>query len=592
MPTRQPAPAVVVWHRRDLRLADNPLYADLDGTRTLVALYCVDDDDFSRRPSAVGPWEVARVGPFAARFLVESLRALRGALRSRGSDLVVRWGQPHVVLPRLVQEMAAADPDGVGSRGVEVRFAADAAPGTSERQSEERVMGVLQAWPCRGQVRGIPTSTLFHPDDLPTSADDWRRLAHPNQKHRPKRRGRPKRDGGRAGEGKSGKVKDTSVPAYSTPSHLKGAPAVMGEWRRAARSANPIRAPVPAPAALPPTPKWLERGEIPKYSALMAPVLGSSGRTDSLFGLAPEMIVATVQAAAEDASADPRSAHDLVGGEAAAFEQLMTFLARGGGKVEDRAAAGVGNNGSAKLSAYLAFGCISAREVYAASAEVEGADWLCSHLEIRDYFLYRHASQGAAIFARLPPGAAKTEITWRDDLCRKGSEGAMLWARWASGSTGLPLVDASMRELWMTGYTSNRCRQNDASVLAKDLCIDWRAGAELMQWLLVDHDVASNWGNWAYFSGAGADPKNRHFRTVSQALKYDAGASFIRTWIPELQGCTVAQAIWPFGSSNIGGVEGWLKPVVDPWTQLTWQDAERARHNPDDWICMQSGDAS
>lgn len=106
--------------------------------------------------------------------------------------------------------------------------------------------------------------------------------------------------------------------------------------------------------------------------------------------------------------------------------------------------------------------------------------------------------------------------------------------RWALGLTGLPLIDAGMRELLATGYMSNRCRQNCASVLAKDLRLDWRYGAEFFQWLLIDHDIGSNWGNWRYFSGVGADPKQRHFCSISQGMKYDADAAFIKLWVPEL----------------------------------------------------------
>ena len=101
--------------------------------------------------------------------------------------------------------------------------------------------------------------------------------------------------------------------------------------------------------------------------------------------------------------------------------------------------------------------------------------------------------------------------------------------------------------------------------------VDWRAGAEWFQWCLADHDVASNWGNWGYFAGVGADPKQRHFRTVSQALKYDPGCAYVRKWLPELDGVDDEAALRPFARA----VHGWPAPLVDPATQLTWQDAER-----------------
>ena len=129
-----------------------------------------------------------------------------------------------------------------------------------------------------------------------------------------------------------------------------------------------------------------------------------------------------------------------------------------------------------------------------------------------------------------------------------------------------------MRELAQTGHCSNRARQNAASLLAKDLALDWRAGAEWFQWLLADHEVSANWGNWAYFAGVGADPKQRHFRTVSQAAKYDRTGAYVRRWLPELAAAGSAEAaLRPFAH----GVDGWPKPLVDPASQLTWQDAQR-----------------
>ena len=68
--------------------------------------------------------------------------------------------------------------------------------------------------------------------------------------------------------------------------------------------------------------------------------------------------------------------------------------------------------------------------------------------------------------------------------------------RWASGQTGLPFVDACMRELAGSGYTSNRGRQNVASFLTKEAGIDWRMGAALFECLLLDHDAAVNSANW------------------------------------------------------------------------------------------------
>jgi deoxyribodipyrimidine photolyase len=125
-----------------------------------------------------------------------------------------------------------------------------------------------------------------------------------------------------------------------------------------------------------------------------------------------------------------------------------------------------------------------------------------------------------------------------------------------------------MQELRTTGYCSNRVRQNAASVLTKDLGLDWRAGAEWYQFLLEDHCVGANWGNWMYFAGVGSDPKQRHFRTVSQAKRYDPTGSYVSQWIPEL--APLVSATMKHQPWNV--LEDWGPTIVDVKTQDTWQD--------------------
>jgi len=88
-----------------------------------------------------------------------------------------------------------------------------------------------------------------------------------------------------------------------------------------------------------------------------------------------------------------------------------------------------------------------------------------------------------------------------------------------------------MRQLNQTGYMSNRGRQLVASCLIYDLGIDWRYGAAYFESQLLDYDVASNWGNWQYIAGVGADPRGgRHFNLDKQARTYDPEQRFIQTW--------------------------------------------------------------
>ena len=132
-----------------------------------------------------------------------------------------------------------------------------------------------------------------------------------------------------------------------------------------------------------------------------------------------------------------------------------------------------------------------------------------------------------------------------------------------------------MIELRSTGWMSNRGRQNVASFLTKDLAVDWRVGAELFEMLLIDHDVAANYGNWQYFSGVGNDPKNRHFRTVSQGMTYDPQAEFVQMWIPSLKALEpeIAHAPWTLADGeDARGTSGslYLEPLVNVATQTKY----------------------
>jgi deoxyribodipyrimidine photo-lyase len=106
---------------------------------------------------------------------------------------------------------------------------------------------------------------------------------------------------------------------------------------------------------------------------------------------------------------------------------------------------------------------------------------------------------------------------------------------WQRGRTGIPLVDAGMRELWTTGYMHNRVRMVAASFLVKNLLIDWRHGEQWFWDTLVDADEASNPFNWQWVAGSGADaaPYFRVFNPELQAEKFDADGHYVREWAPE-----------------------------------------------------------
>lgn len=106
---------------------------------------------------------------------------------------------------------------------------------------------------------------------------------------------------------------------------------------------------------------------------------------------------------------------------------------------------------------------------------------------------------------------------------------------WQRGRTGIPLVDAGMRELWQTGWMHNRVRMVTASFLVKNLLIDWRRGEQWFWDTLVDADAANNPFNWQWVAGSGADaaPYFRVFNPELQARKFDPDGHYVRTWAPE-----------------------------------------------------------
>jgi deoxyribodipyrimidine photo-lyase len=184
---------------------------------------------------------------------------------------------------------------------------------------------------------------------------------------------------------------------------------------------------------------------------------------------------------------------------------------------------------SSHLSAWLAHGCISARQIWSDTMEyetTEGANdstyWLRFELLWREYFRWYSRKSDWTLFRRSGPNAI--EIPSDQNITRFES--------WKTGHTNCDIVDAAMRELNKTGWMSNRARQLVASHLIYELHIDWRLGAAYFESQLVDFDVASNWGNWTYIAGLGPDPRGgRIFNLNNQANRYDADQSYRKRWL-------------------------------------------------------------
>ncbi|MCM2337038.1 MAG: FAD-binding domain-containing protein, partial [Pseudomonas sp.] len=121
-------------------------------------------------------------------------------------------------------------------------------------------------------------------------------------------------------------------------------------------------------------------------------------------------------------------------------------------------------------------------------------------------------------------------------------------AAWQRGRTGVPIVDAGMRELWHTGWMHNRVRMIVASYLTKHMRMHWEHGARWFWDTLVDADLANNTQGWQWTAGTGADaaPYFRVFNPVSQAEKFDADGAYIARWVPELEALPVPARFAPW----------------------------------------------
>jgi deoxyribodipyrimidine photo-lyase len=192
----------------------------------------------------------------------------------------------------------------------------------------------------------------------------------------------------------------------------------------------------------------------------------------------------------------------------------------------------LGADYSSKFSPWLALGCLSPRYIFEEVQRYEkertknqSTYWLIFELIWRDYFRFISKKHGNRIFQL---GGIKNNV---DKWSR---EEEVFW-KWANGQTGIPFIDANMRELNTTGFMSNRGRQNVASFLVNDLNIEWRWGAAYFESQLIDYDVHSNWGNWMYIAGVGNDPReNRYFNTLRQAENFDPKGDYVRHWVSEL----------------------------------------------------------
>jgi deoxyribodipyrimidine photo-lyase len=229
---------------------------------------------------------------------------------------------------------------------------------------------------------------------------------------------------------------------------------------------------------------------------------------------------------------DSRTAIVFEGGESKAIQRLnhYFFESKCISNYKETRNGSIGADYSSKFSAWLALGCISPRFIYRELQKYEsefGANdstyWLVFELLWRDYFRFMMKKHQSNFFKQL--GIKNNKLKLFSDNVQKLQD-------WIEGNTGADFVDANMIELKLTGFMSNRGRQNVASYLCNDLKLDWRLGAAYFEEQLIDYDVCSNWGNWAYLAAVGNDPRdNRYFNIEKQAQTYDKNKKYRNLWL-------------------------------------------------------------
>jgi len=219
---------------------------------------------------------------------------------------------------------------------------------------------------------------------------------------------------------------------------------------------------------------------------------------------------------------------------------------------------------TSQLSPYLNLGIISIRQCLQALFRRQHGHFHIEHLGQQTWLdellwreFYQHILFDFPQVSKHQPFKADTKkIQWRDapeDL-----------AAWQQGRTGIPIVDAGMRQLLATGWMHNRVRMITAMFLTKNLLIDWRLGEQWFMQHLIDGDLAANNGGWQWCASTGTDsvPYFRIFNPVSQSQKFDANGDYIRQWVPELAHLD-AKAIHEPYAKNSNLALNYPKPIAD-----------------------------
>ncbi|KAI8632969.1 cryptochrome [Xylariaceae sp. FL1651] len=513
-------PKVLIYIvRHDMRVTDNPILDHLasssdHGFTHVLPVHIIPprqievsgflkdgtQSPFPEARSQVGRFW--RCGPHRVRFIAQSIWNLKENLSKLGNDLTLRIGKPYDVLKSLVEGLREHQ------KSVSAVWMI-AEEGYEEEQDEKSVSEVcsslgidLRVWVDEKYFIDDRDLKLENPQDLPDVFTTYRKMNEP-LRERP-RATRPRPPSGSL----PASIDMSEIPSQSDPFEI---------------------------------PSSLEEFE----AALLRPL------DSALPKVAP--------------MDEDKSAHPFRGGEDNALKRLDYLIMSGNASMYKSSRNGLlGVDFSTKLSAYLAQGCITARQIHEellhfedgkdpkfektdgyGHGENEGTKAIRFELLWRDYMRLCTRKFRVKLFYRSgfrndrshkwKTGRADDENA--DSQSQSVEDVSKIIGRVLEGSTGQSLIDASQRELIHSGYTSNRARQNVGSFLAKHLNIDWRYGAEWYEMMLVDYDVNSNWANWQYVAGVGNDPRGeaRIFNPVKQAFDYDKDGEYVRCWMPELR---------------------------------------------------------
>ena len=520
--------SVLIWFRRDLRIVDNLVlhraidwvasHAPTQGASSdklsiaqIIPVVCLGDA--GTRDETLAPSSLSR------KFHLECIHDLGSSLQEKYDlPLIISSGHPEDVVPALAQQL--------GGKGVIIS--------SEEVCSEEKniALAVRSNLPADWTMEEVWNYSLYHPDDLPFDVR-------------------------------------TKLPYPFT--------AMRNIIERRNPNPVPVRRPVGAPPRLPSTPSqafldWLSQQSF----AYQWKPESSSGE-----GTTPSGAGHTFEESTQPIVCESGVALRFRGGERAALRQLAEFCADGLSTYKATRNGSLGIKYSSKLSPWLAYGCISPRTIREQIRQWEERNggptehtyWVTFEFMWRDYMRFLGMMHGTQLFHERGPVQRLPTGVWWDRADGSNPDAVRRFDAWKSGMTGVPYIDAFMRELVATGFMSNRGRQNVASFLIHDLHVDWRAGAAFFQKHLIDHDVTANWGNWLHMAGlAGEGARVNKFNPVKQAYDYDPKAEHARAWIHELRDVPKTTDVHaPAGTPAI-----YPRPIV----KLKSFDSRNRRNNP------------